>query len=139
MKNSGKRLNMWLLPLNITFRYLWSKMERHKEVKNTANDLWKYEELQQKFLTLLKIIAYTTNFAGSTITSLNQSLHFSLMWNHNILYLRRICALQVRGLWQNSPFAGPNMKACIYQPSIHYLKYMQNLFFSKALSMWNNN
>ena len=36
-------------------------MERHKEQKNTANDLWKYEELQQKFLTLLKIIAYITN------------------------------------------------------------------------------
>ena len=33
-------------------------MEQHKEQKNTANDLRKYEELQQKSLTLLKTIAY---------------------------------------------------------------------------------
>ena len=36
-------------------------MELHKEQKNTANDLWKYEELQQKPLTILKIIVYITN------------------------------------------------------------------------------
>ena len=36
-------------------------MERHKEQKNSASDLWKYEELQQKSLKLLKIIAYIKN------------------------------------------------------------------------------
>ena len=36
-------------------------MERHKAQKSTANDLWKYEELQQKSLKLLKIIAYSTD------------------------------------------------------------------------------
>ena len=36
-------------------------MEQHKKRKNTANDLLKYEELQLKSLTLLKIIAYITN------------------------------------------------------------------------------
>ena len=50
-------------------------------------------------------------FAGSTIASLNQSLHFRLMRNHNILDVQRICALQVREIWGNSPFADPNMKA----------------------------
>ena len=35
------------------------------------------------------------------------------MWNHDILDLRRIFALQVRKLWQNSLFAGPNKKAWI--------------------------
>ena len=33
-------------------------MKRHKEQKNTTNDLWKYEEIQQKSLALLKITAY---------------------------------------------------------------------------------
>ena len=42
---------------------------------------------------------------------INQSLHFKLMWNHDILELRRICTLQVRKLWRNLPFDGPNMKA----------------------------
>ena len=36
-------------------------MEQNKEQKNTGNDLWKYEELQHNYLTLLKIIAYFTN------------------------------------------------------------------------------
>ena len=36
-------------------------MEQNKEQKSTGNDLWKYEELQQKSLTLLKIIAYFTD------------------------------------------------------------------------------
>ena len=36
-------------------------MEQHKEQKNTANDLRKYEELQQKSLPLLKITVYVTN------------------------------------------------------------------------------
>ena len=36
-------------------------MEQNKERKDTGNDLWKYEKLQQKSLTLLKIIAYITN------------------------------------------------------------------------------
>ena len=52
-------------------------------------------------------------FAGSTIASFNQSLHFRLMWNHDILDLRQIFALQVRKLWRNSPFSDPNMKACL--------------------------
>ena len=33
-------------------------MEQNKKQSNTGNYFWKYEELQQKFLTLLKIIAY---------------------------------------------------------------------------------
>ena len=37
--------------------------------------------------------------------SLNQSLHFGLMWNHEILDPWQICALQVREHWRNSPFA----------------------------------
>ena len=36
------------------------------------------------------------SFAGSSIASLNQSLHFRLMWNHDILDLRWIGAPQVR-------------------------------------------
>ena len=53
------------------------------------------------------------------MASLNQSLHLRLMRN-NILDLRRISALQVRKLWQNSSFTGPNMKAWInpFQPSV---------------------
>ena len=50
--------------------------------------------------------------AGSNIASLNQLLHFRLMWNYDILGLQQIFALQVRKLWLNSPFATPNMKAC---------------------------
>ena len=55
------------------------------------------------------------HFAGSTIASLNQLLLFSCiftMWNYDSLDLRRVFALQVRKLWQNLLFAGPNMKAC---------------------------
>ena len=51
--------------------------------------------------------------AESTIASHNQLLHFRLMWNHDIFDLRRIFAMQVRKLWRNSPFASPNMKACL--------------------------
>ena len=36
-------------------------MKQHKEQKNTANDLCKYDELHQKSLTLLKIIGYIKN------------------------------------------------------------------------------
>ena len=36
-------------------------MEQNKEQKNTGNDLWKYEELQPKSLTLIKTIAFITN------------------------------------------------------------------------------
>ena len=53
------------------------------------------------------------HFAESTIASLNQLLHYKLMWNHDILDLQWICALQVRKLWWNSVFASPNMKACL--------------------------
>ena len=50
------------------------------------------------------------------IASLNQSLHFGWMWNHDTLDLRQICALQMRELWQNLLLAGPNVKAfnCFY-------------------------
>ena len=60
-------------------------------------------------------------FPRSTMASLNQSLHLRLMRN-NILDLRRISALQVRKLWQNSSFTGPNMKAWInpFQPSVTF-------------------
>ena len=51
-------------------------------------------------------------FAGSTTASLNQSLHFRLMWNHEILDFRQIFALQLRKLWRNLPFAALNMKTC---------------------------
>ena len=51
------------------------------------------------------------HFAGSTIAFLNQWLRFRLIWNLDILGLRRIFVLQVRKLWRNSPFAGPNTKA----------------------------
>ena len=54
------------------------------------------------------------HFAGTTIAPLNQLLYFSftfMMWNHDILDLRRIFAPQVRKLWQNSPFSCSNMKA----------------------------
>ena len=53
------------------------------------------------------------HFAGSTIASLNQMLHFRLIWNHDILDFRRIFAPQMRMLWQNLPFSGPNMKICL--------------------------
>ena len=53
------------------------------------------------------------HFSGRTIASLNQSFHFRLMWNH-ILHLWWMFALQVRKLRQNSPFAGPYIKAHIY-------------------------
>ena len=36
-------------------------MEQHKEQKNTANDLRKYEKLQQKSLALIEIVAYITD------------------------------------------------------------------------------
>ena len=51
-------------------------------------------------------------FRGKYRNLFNQSLRFRLMRNHDILDLRRICGLQVRELWRNSSFAGPNMKAC---------------------------
>ena len=51
------------------------------------------------------------HFVGNTIAYLKQSLQFRLMWNHDILDLRRIFSLQVTELWRKSPFAGPNMKA----------------------------
>ena len=55
------------------------------------------------------------NFTGSIIASFSQLLHFRLMWSHDILDLRRISALQVRKLWRNSPFAGPNMKTWMFE------------------------
>ena len=36
---------------------------------------------------------------GSTTVSINQLLHFRMMWNYDILDLRRIFALQVRKIW----------------------------------------
>ena len=54
------------------------------------------------------------HFTGSTIASLNQSLHFRLMWNHDFLDLQQIFALQPRKTWQHFPFASQNMKACSY-------------------------
>ena len=55
-------------------------MKQHKEQKNTANDLWKYDELRQKSLTLLKIIGYIKNnvahikfiIAESAVDNMNQ-------------------------------------------------------------------
>ena len=47
------------------------------------------------------------------------------MWNHDILDLLRIFALQMRELWRNSPFAGSNMKACVNWPnSIVWLTWL---------------
>ena len=61
------------------------------------------------------------DFAGSTLASLDQLLHFSctfMMWNHDILDLRRIFALQVRKLRRISPFVGSNTKAWIEEGCI---------------------
>ena len=56
------------------------------------------------------------HFTGSTKVFLNQSLHFlinqPIMWNHDILDLRKSFDLQVKKLCKNSSFAGSNMKAC---------------------------
>ena len=56
------------------------------------------------------------HFTGSTKVFLNQSLHFlinqPIMWNHDILDLRKSFDLQVKKLWQNSLFTGSNTKAC---------------------------
>ena len=56
------------------------------------------------------------HFTGSTKVFLNQSLYFlinqPIMWNHDILDLRKSFDLQVKKLCKNSSFAGSNMKAC---------------------------
>ena len=71
-------------------------------------------------------------FAVSTTASANQSLHFRLMWNHDILDLQRIAVLQVRKFWQNSLFASPNMKACWFH-LINILSYYRLLVVQKLL------
>ena len=57
--------------------------------------------------------SHQNHFPRSTIASLNQSLHFRLMWYHEILDLQWIFALQLRKFWQNLPLACPNTKVCI--------------------------
>ena len=54
---------------------------------------------------ILQIYCGQKPFAESTIASLNQSLQFRLMRDHDILDLRQIASLEVRKLWQRSPFA----------------------------------
>ena len=78
------------------------------------NEKWKFTEI---------IVYYSDEYATDItdilnktilqrVASLNQSVNFRLMWNHDILDFQWIFALQVRNLWRNSPFAGPYMKAC---------------------------
>ena len=74
------------------------------------------------------------HFAGSTIACLNQSLHFRLMWNPEILDLWRIFSLQVRKLWRNSPFTGPNRKTCMFTWNSEYL--ITCFYFFISLSFW---
>ena len=46
-------------------------MEKDKEQKNIGYDLWKFEELQQKSLALLKISAYFTNIVVQSLSESN--------------------------------------------------------------------
>ena len=46
-------------------------MEKDKEQKNIGYDLRKFEELQQKSLTLLKISAYFTNIVVQSLSESN--------------------------------------------------------------------
>ena len=68
----------------------------------------------QQWICYYRYLQYSQqdHFAGKTKACVNQLLHFRLMWNHNILVLQLIFALQVRKLWWNLLFADPNMKVC---------------------------
>ena len=84
-------------------------------------------------LQILRIFS-AKPFVGNTIAYLKQSLQFRLMWNHDILDLRRIFSLQVRKLWRKSPFAGPNMKAwkiAIFIKKSHLEQEHSQTFFEK--------
>ena len=85
------------------------------------------------------------HFAGSAIAPLNKSLHFRLISNHGILDLRRIFALQVRKLWLNSPFTGPNIeglsisdKLCLHLTmwQMTLVKLFFSWFYIKKTSSW---
>ena len=115
-------------PLLMFTKYFACNVQQKTDCKATQDNKSAGEELRAKKVEInwnncllqwwicYKYYGYSiqNHFAGSTIASLNQSLHFRLMWKPEILDFFQIFVLQVRKLWRNSPFAGPNMNACIF-------------------------